>query len=304
MAPAAELTSLFNDSYIYLRDALRWLAQESPDEHAAIKTDDASRTLSFQPSRDLARVLQRDLASEMWPTDNTFALSADKAVVEEAIKQARDTNAWPQLHYLWALNPIAQWLDYKLMALFRRQRAPLLRVAQGLATGEAIVLVLAQVPNRRGQAVLAEWLGVQLDAAGQVQSVISLEEALHRTGLNSTAKAQANYGQAPDSSTLQSALPAVIQAAEKHIKPIKQAFDASCRQRLERELAKLKTLQLRHNVQLEIDFAKGIEQVIAAKRMQKESATADLFSNYQQWIRDTLQLDDRAQFTVVAALMA
>ncbi|MDF9776709.1 hypothetical protein [Pseudomonas baetica] len=69
-------------------------------------------------------------------------------------------------------------------------------------------------------------------------------------------------------------------------------------------MAKLKTLQLKHNVQLEIDFAKGIEQVIAAKRMQKESATADLFSNYQQWIRDTLQLDDRAQFTVVAALMA
>jgi hypothetical protein len=160
------------------------------------------------------------------------------------------------------------------------------------------------VPNRRGQAVIAEWLGVQLDAAGQVQGVLSLAETLQRTGLNSTAKAQANNGQAPNSRALQSALPAVIHAAEKHIKTIKQAFDASCRERLERELAKLQTLQLKHNEQLEIDFAKGIEKVIAAKRKQKESATADLFSNYQQWIRDTLQLDDRAQFTVVAALMA
>lgn len=303
-APTAELTSLFSDSYIYLRDALRWLAQESPRENADIKTDDARRTLSFQPSRDLAKVLRRELASEMWPTDNTFALSADKAVVEEAIKLARDTNAWPQLHYLWALNPIAQWLDYKLMALFRRQRAPLLRVAQGLASGEAIVLVLAQVPNRRGQAVLAEWLGVQLNAAGQVQGVLSLAETLQLTGLTSTAKAQANDGQAPDSRALQAALPAVIQAAEKHIKPIKQAFDANCRQRLERELAKLQALQLKHTEQLELDFAKGIEQVNAAKRKQKESDTAELFNNYQQWIRDTLQLDDRAQFTVVAALMA
>jgi ERCC4-related helicase len=303
-APTVELSSLFNDSYIYLRDALRLLAQQSPREHSPITADDARRTLSFQPSRDLAQVLKRELASEMWPQDNTFALSADKAVVEEAIKHARDTNAWPQLHYLWALNPVAQWLDYKLMALFRRQRAPLLRVAQGLAAGEAIVLVLAQVPNRRGQAVLAEWLGVQLNAAGQVQGVLSLAETLQRTGLNGAAKAQANDGQAPDSRALQAALPAVIQAAEKHIKPIKQAFDANCRQRLDLELAKLQTLQLKHHEQLEIEFSKGLEQVVAAKRKQKESATADLFNNYQQWIRDTLQLDDRAQFTVVAALMA
>lgn len=303
-APTVELSSLFNDSYIYLRDALRLLAQQSPREHSPITADDARRTLSFQPSRDLAQVLKRELASEMWPQDNTFALSADKAVVEEAIKHARDTNAWPQLHYLWALNPIAQWLDYKLMAQFRRQRAPLLRVAQGLAAGEAIVLVLAQVPNRRGQAVLAEWLGVQLNAAGQVQGVLGLAETLQRTGLTGAAKAQANDGQAPDSRALQAALPAVIQAAEKHIKPIKQAFDANCRQRLDLELAKLQTLQLKHYEQLEIDFSKGLEQVATAKRKQKESATADLFSNYQQWIRDTLQLDDRAQFTVVAALMA
>lgn len=307
-APTAELTSLFSDSYIYLRDALRWLAQQSPREHAEIKSDDARRTLSLQPSRDLALLLKRDLASEMWPEDNTFALSADKTVVESAIRQARDTNAWPQLHYLWALHPIAQWLDYKLMALFGRQRAPLLRVAQGLNAGEAIVLVLAQVPNRRGQAVLAEWMGVQLNAAGQVQGVLSLEDALQRTGLagnlGSGAHIRANDGNAPDARALQAALPGVIQAAQQHIRPIKQAFDADCRARLDRELSKLKTLQDKHTAQLELDFAKGIEQVNAAKRKQKESDTAELFNNYQQWIRDTLQLDDRAQFTVVAALMA
>lgn len=307
-APTCELPSLFNDSYRYLRDALRLLAGQSPSEYSPVKYDDANKTLSFQPSRDLEQLLKRDLASEMWPEDNTFALSADRTVVESGVSQARDTNAWPQLHYLWALHPIAQWLDYKLMALFGRQRAPLLRVAQGLNVGEAIVLVLAQVPNRRGQAVLAEWMGVQLNAAGQVQGVLSLEDALQRTGLagnlGSGANIRANDGNAPDARTLQAALPAVIEAAQQHIRPIKQAFDTDCRARLDRELSKLKTLQDKHTVQLELDFAKGIEQVNAAKRRQKESDTAELFNNYQQWIRDTLQLDDRAQFTVVAALMA
>ena len=303
-AATAELPSLFNDSYLYLRDALRWLKQQSPKEHSPITADDARRTLSFQPSRDLEQLLRRDLATEMWPVDNTFALSADIAVVEAAIKHARDTNAWPQLHYLWPLHPISQWLDYKLMALFGRQRAPLLRAAQGLAVGETIVLVLAQVPNRRGQAVLAEWMGVKLSASGLVDEVLSLTETLQLTGLGGDAKIQANDGRKPDARTLQAALPTVIQAAEKHIKPIKQAFDANCRQRLELELAKLKLLQDKHIKQMELDFGLGGEQGVSEKRKKKENDTADLFKNYQQWIRDTLRLDDRAQFTVVAAVMA
>ncbi|WP_163083037.1 hypothetical protein, partial [Acinetobacter baumannii] len=83
--------------------------------------------------------------------------------------------------------------------------------------------------------------------------------------------------------SVQAALPAVIQAAQQHIKPIKQAFDADSKARLDRELSKLKTLQNKHTAQLELDFAKGIEQVNAAKRKQKESDTAELFNNYQQW---------------------
>ena len=301
-APTSALSSLFGDDYRYVRDALNWLRQQSPREHSPVQADDAKRTLSFQPSRDLALLLERELAVEMRPEDNQFALSADKSVIDAAIKHARDTNAWPQVHYLWPLHPIAQWLDYKLMALFGRQRAPVIRVPQGLAAGEAIVLVLGQVPNRRGQAMLTQWMGVRLDASGKPQEVMDFETVLQHTGLNDTAPA--NDGKPVDVSAAQAALPAVIQVAERHLKPIKQSFDADCRVRLERELAKLKTLQDKHLTQLELDFAKGIEQVNAARRKQRESDTADLFRHYQQWVRDTLELDDRAQYTVVAVLAA
>ena len=305
-SPTATLPSLFASHYHYARDGLRWLRQHQPEQQPAVQADDATRTVSFQPGRDLAQILERDLAPEMWPADNTFALCADKRCVEAAIAQSRDGSDWPQLHYLWPLHPIAQWLDYKLMATFGRQRAPLLRVAQGLQAGEAIILLLAQVPNRRGQAMLAEWLGVQLDARGQVQAVLSLPDTLHRTGLDDSQNpAPANDGHAPDSRLWQQALPAVVRAAEAHLRPIKQAFDADCRQRLDRELAKLAALRDKHLVQMELELAQGgIEQVRAAQRQQRESATADLFGQYQQWVRDTLQLDDRAQFTVVAALIA
>lgn len=301
-APTAVLPSLFNDDYRYVRDALNWLRQAAPREHSAVQYDDAKRTLSFQPSRDLIPILKRELAVEMWPTDNQFSLSADKSVVEAAIKHARDTNAWPQVHYLWPLHPIAQWLDYKLMALFGRQRAPVIRLRQGLAEGEAIVLVLGQVPNRRGQAMLNEWMGVHLNAAGEPQEVLSFDTVLRRTGLS--AGVFANDSQAFAVPQVQAALPAVVQLVEYHLKPIKQAFDADCRARLAHELAKLKTLQHKHIEQLELDFSKGLEQVNAARRQQRENDTTDLFNNYQQWVRDTLELDDRVQFTIVAALVS
>ena len=61
-------------------------------------------------------------------------------------------------------------------------------------------------------------------------------------------EAEAKYllgdGRQPDARSLQAALPTVIQAAEKHIKPIKQAFDANCRQRLELELPRQQVLLL------------------------------------------------------------
>ncbi len=301
-APTASLPSLFADDYCYVRDALRRLRELAPRDHVAVQFDDAKRTLSLQPNADLARLLERELAPEMRPRDNQYALCADPALVAAAIETARDGNDWPQVHYLWPLHPIAQWLDYKLLALFGRRRAPVARVGLGIAAGEAIVLVLAQVPNRRGQPMLTRWLGIRVDAAGRPQVVLTLEEVLDLTGVGSAPLA--NDGRPLDLAPIQAALPAVIQVAERHLKPIKQAFDADCKRRLDCELAKLQTQQGRHFEQLEFDFSTGLGQVNAARKRQKEAATADLFAQYQDWIRQTLELDDRAQFTVVAVLAA
>ncbi|WP_295577498.1 DEAD/DEAH box helicase [uncultured Lamprocystis sp.] len=301
-APTARLPSLFADDYRYMRDALRRLRELAPRDHVAVQFDDAKRTLSLQPNADLARLLERELAPEMRPRDNQYALCADPALVAAAIDTARDGNDWPQVHYLWPLHPIAQWLDYKLLALFGRQRAPVARVSHGIAAGEAIVLVLAQVPNRRGQPMLTRWLGIRVAACSQPQAVLTLEQVLDLTGLGSAPLA--NDGRPLDIAPIQAALPAVIQVAERHLKPIKQAFDADCKLRLDCELAKLQTQQGRHFEQLELDFSSGLGQVNAARKRRKEAATADLFAQYQDWIRQTLELDDRPQFTVVAALVA
>jgi len=251
-------------------------------------------------------VLDRELAAEMWPRDNTFRLCAERATVDEAIKRARDTDGWPSLQYLWPLHPVMQWLDYKLLSAFGRNRAPVLR-ARGLAAGEAIVLTLAQAPNRRGQTMLSQWFGVRLAAQGGSlvpAEVLDLPEVLRRTGLDGNDDDPVpNDGRAPDLAPLQRALAAVVAAAREHFQPRLTDFRARNKTRLEAELARLQTLRDRHERQLEIDFAHGIEQVRASERRKRESETADLFDNYKRWTSDTLILDDHPQITVVAALV-
>ena len=46
------------------------------------------------------------------------------------------------------------------------------------------------------------------------------------------------------------------------------------------------------------------EEVGGVVLTQLAAGSVDLFKNYQQWIKDTLALDDRAQLTVVAVLAA
>jgi hypothetical protein len=113
----------------------------------------------------------------------------------------------------------------------------------------------------------------------------------------------ANDGQAVPLGHIQAALPG---GADRRAPP--QTHQASLRRRLPGapgpRAGQAQDLEAQALCQLELDFAKGIEQVNAARRKQRENDTADLFKNYQQWIKDTLELDDRAQITIVAVLAA
>lgn len=298
----AELPSLFSGHYAYARDGLNLLHALNRREQASPRCEDARQTLAFQPNADLAALLERELAPEMWPRDNVFALSADKAVVDAAIHHARDTQEWPAIHYLWPLHPILQWLDYKMLALFGRQKAPVIRAPRGLAAGEAIVLLCGQIPNRRGQSVLAEWLGVRVDSEGRPQATLTLPETLELTGLGQAELV--NDGKPLAAQELARLLEPALAEAERVLRAKKQTFDACFGLSLKQELERLRALRDRHAAQIELDFAQTPDALAQGRKKRREAETDDLFEQYRQWARQTLELDDRAQFTVLALLVA
>jgi hypothetical protein len=124
--------SLFESDYHYAREGLGYLhAQDRLANGPRLHPDHAS--IELQPDDDLARYLKQQLADEMRPADGVYVVSASSPVVQSAIETARNTDAWPTTQYLWPLHPMLQWMDFKMLSLIGRQRAPVIRVQRGVA---------------------------------------------------------------------------------------------------------------------------------------------------------------------------
>ncbi len=297
--------SLFQNDFDYVRHGLEHLHEHDRLAHQP-KADERHQTIELQPDDDLDRFLKQGLSSEMRPEDHVYALSANTEVVKSAIKSARDGDAWPNTHYLWALHPLVQWLDFKLLSLVGRQRAPVIRVPKGIAPGDTLVLVSALIPNRRGQPVLNDWFAVRVDTHRKVQGVISFKELIDSTGLGRDEFP--NPEKAFDAKALQTLLPPALGYASRRMAETQKEFSARMRDRAAAELARLDMLRGQHHQQLELDFKVDGGDPLAKARAHKYDQRAReidaLFDEYKRWVSQTLELDSRAHLTVAAVLIS
>lgn len=305
-APAEIRTplSLFGSDFDYARHGLEYLHEHDRLANQP-KMDERHQTIELQPDDDLDRFLKQLLSPEMRPADHVYALSANTEIVKNAIKTARDGDAWPEIQHLWSLHPVLQWLDFKLLSLVGRQRAPVIRVPRGIAPGETLVLVSALIPNRRGQPVLNDWFAVRVSSNGMVLGDLSFEELVKTTGLGH--EEFPNAGKPFDATSLQALLTPSLDYAGVRMVETQKQFSAEMRERAAEELDHLDKLRGQHLEQLELDFKSGGEP-FAKMRAQKQALRAReidvLFDQYKRWVSLTLELDSRAHMTVAAVLIS
>jgi len=297
--------SLFLTDFEYARNGLEFLHEHDRLAHQP-KADARFQTIELQPDDDLDRFLKQQLSPEMRSTDHVYALSANTEVVKNAIKTARDGDAWPAIHHLWALHPMLQWLDFKLLSLVGRQRAPVIRVPRGIAAGESLVLISALIPNRRGQPVLNDWFAVRVGSNGKVLGDLSFDELIKATGLGH--EEFPNAGNPFDAKTLQALLPPALDYAGLRMVEAQKQFSAQMRERASVELSRLDKLRGQHLQQLELDFKAvsdtPLAKVAAHKQTQRAHEIDNLFDEYKRWVSLTLELDARAHMTVAAVLIS
>jgi hypothetical protein len=234
-----------------------------------------------------------------------YSLTADREAIKHDIKAARDGDRWPHQQLLWPLHPVLQWLNLKLVSIFGRQRSPVIQVPRGVAGDEALVLIAALIPNRRGQPVINDWFVVRVDTKGRVRGLLSLEELCEQTGLGRTPLA--NAGNPFDAKRLQGLLTPALQHARERMAARQKVFSSEASDRSTAELAKLDELRRQHQQQLALNFREGedaLAHLRAAKRDHEAREIDRLFDSYRAWVSQTLELDSRAHLTVAGIVIS
>lgn len=141
----------------------------------------------------------RFLPPELQQNDSwTFKLTTNRTLVQKALAKSRQSaDAWPEYELFWEQHPIAEWLNDRMAAHFRRHEAPVLLAHRGLEAGEVAFVFQGVLSNQRSQPMLAEWFAVRFPQAGP-PVVEELAELVKRAGLSETL---VNPGAAPDTSS-------------------------------------------------------------------------------------------------------
>lgn len=289
--------SLFADDLAYFRDGLTALNAVS-DLQADFDLERQLVTLTVND--DLRRVF-RALPSEALPKDGRIHFTTSRERVKKAIKDSRaEEGLWPQVHLLWDLHPVMEWLNFKLMVAFGRKQAPVMRLAGALVAGESLFLIQGEIPNRKGQPIIHEWFAVRFTGHSNA-GVLSLQEFLSLTQLDKRTYPNAGDSEIPIA--LSSLLPDAVAEARRYMSIRRQEFQQDLQARLKEQMLSLSRLQDRQLSFLEFEFPE--DQALLgsrrSKKLERRRRIDEVFADYRRWVEESLTTED-SPFLRVAAV--
>ncbi|WP_291322218.1 helicase-related protein [Desulfonatronospira sp.] len=292
-----QMPALFADDFEYVRLGLNRLDQDndlSPD------IDESLRVLDMNVPGDLLHRFAF-LPREIQPRNGRLKFTDDKDTMQEEIRRCRkDEQAWPELHYLWPLHPVLQWLNDRVQTSFGRNEAPVLTLPS-LKPEEIIYILTGIIPNRKGQPLIQNWFGVIVSGRA-FKGMEPLEKILERTGLGSSTFS--NPGNMKVSRQAEEMLPSVIQKAMEWMNEVRREFENRINPQLNAHLEKLEQLKIRHRREIEQYFHEKHmpENVKSRRRDERMREVENLFAEYMEWIEDTMTTEEHSSIKVAAVL--
>jgi ERCC4-related helicase len=287
------MPSLFEDDFTYVTKALSRLGQEH-------EIDSEQRVLAMNQSENLSYRF-RPLPREIQPSNGYLKLTDDTDVMQKEISRCRkDEKAWPNLHFLWPLHPIMEWINDQAQTSFSRHEAPVLTLPT-LERDELIFLMTGILPNQKGQPLIQRWFGMTIKQE-RLQEIETLESVLERTGI--ARERFANPGDAKVSEKARKLLPQVVHRAQGYMSQERRSFEEKLNPQLNDQLNRLETLKRRHREEITAyyDVQKVSESIKNRQKEQKLREVDDLFAEYMQWIEESMSTEDQAYIKVAAIL--
>ena len=293
--------SIFASDLAYVEAALEHLREAHPELDSDV--DRPSRTLRLDAPADLQARFQQ-APPEIRPKAWRFVLTADTEAMEVRIAESRRHESdWPQVHYLWRLNPVVQWLNDRMLASFGRHEAPVLAGVPGLEPGEAVFVMSGQVSNRKGQPLVSDWIAIP-SWGSEAMDLEPFTEFAERIGLGHTPFA--NMGAEVDVKQLQDALPEAVELARLWVGDEADKYAGLMEAERDRELEALAALQNRRKGQIEAKRRSSHQLQLAGIANWRAEAelqeVEEAFTDYAGWVEDTMSVASAPQISVVAVL--
>ncbi|MGS0065561.1 ATP-dependent helicase, partial [Escherichia coli] len=278
-------TSLFASEQAYCERALGYLKASGQTIQYETLPDN---TLSLVAPEELRRRFNQ-LPPEIAPENWQLYLSQDKTVITDAIARARgEQHAWPDVQYLWQINPVVQWLDDKISSAFGRHQAPVIRLPYLLEPDEDHFILSGLFPNRKSHPMVNPWIVVSFNRESLIGSQPFAEFLQRHPQLSN--KLTNSGGKDRNHQRQQDLLEAAIAHAREVFIHDRNAFETHINQQLNEHLQKLDVLRGRQLSQLELDFADNKQQ-LSVKQSRKEQRQREIehnFDSYIEWIEDTM----------------
>ncbi|NEV64384.1 DEAD/DEAH box helicase [Thiorhodococcus minor] len=299
-APVApEPHRFFPDVYAFAKQAIGRIP-----EAEGYRLDEQARMLRLTPPADLKRRLRRQLPAEVLRETDEYVLSAHIGLVEESIQRAREQDrqgaTWPDIQYLWPQHPICQWLIDRVIGNVGRRRAPVI-ISTKLPPGECAFLMLGLIPNRKGQPLIAEWKAVV--RRGQADQVIEdFDSFCARAGI--AERGLPNAKRPLDLAQLQQALGDAVATMQRFVEDQVASFSAARAEEVARKLVELDELRGAQERQLELRLEHLLDTVKESRRARRLKDIEDVFTEYGQWVKDSLEVEPVPFVQVLAGVTA
>ncbi|NBG88130.1 DEAD/DEAH box helicase [Isachenkonia alkalipeptolytica] len=256
--------------------------------------------VELKVTQDLSRRLQALMPEEALPEKGNIRLSPNKEFCMEemtrSLQNQMSENAWPQTQYLWELHPIFQWINDKSGLLFERNEAPMIGIKDLLATNEYIYIISGTIPNRKSTPVVDEWFGLQFNNGEFTQS-LNMEEVKRKTRItgknnlpnhNNITQVQKNKAEA--------LLPKAVAKAKEELNNHYHRYKNEIDPLITVELDKLAELEEKHK-SYQLSFVDN-----ERKKSEKERMVEETFNEFEEWVTDTLEIEDNPYLRIIAVI--
>lgn len=229
-AETASLLSLYADDLEFAREAFDTLVQAEPDAFPRPEWHANLSGFTFVPPLDLEHRLER-LPPELRTESGEFKLTADRSRVMRALEEARGSEErFPEWQLFWELHPVAEWLNDRVLAYFRRHEAPVIETPW-LRGDEVAYVFQGVLSNLRSQPVLVDWFAV-VSGRRRTGAIEALRDLVERAGLR---KELTNKSQRRDLEPIAAKVADTVEAARAHMLALRKTRAAALLGQLKEE---------------------------------------------------------------------